>query len=478
MGVLWTFNAFRLNKGNEDNEKEWPQALAIVIGCLAALTTGMLTSWSSPFLLKITKDKENYDISEHDASFFTIVHPAAMIVTCVIFSILCDTIGRKKTLLLITIPHLLSWVLAALAQNVYVFYASRICAGIGDGCMYAALPMYIGEVASPKVRGTWGNCMVSAMYLGEFLIHVIGCFLGVKETSYACIPLVGLFFVLFCFMPESPYYCVIKGKEDEAKQALKFLKRKHDIEEDYEMLKNDVKRQMSESGTWKDFFMIKSNRKALMSAIFLRSSQQLGGTTVFIMNTQFIFEKAKGGVSPEVSSMIYLGLCLILNIVVIIFVVERLGRRLCYILSLSLSAIPLLVLSVYFFIDQHVHDVDISFLNWIPIVAMISYLIFNSFGMAVIPTLMLGELFSTSVKSKAMTVLMIDFGLMIFVTNNILYALQSVIGLCGPFLFFAICNIISTFLSFFLVPETRGKTLEQIQQTLKKEVADKHEIKR
>ncbi|XP_057661003.1 facilitated trehalose transporter Tret1-like [Diorhabda carinulata] len=474
MGILFNFKFFTKTQ----EEREWPQALAIVTASMAAFVAGLLTSWSSPFLIKITNDKVSYNISEKDASYFTIIQPTAMVLTCVIFSILCDKIGRKRTLLLITVPHLCSWILAAVAKNVYVFYASRCCAGIGDGCLFAALPMYIGEVASPKVRGTWGNCLVSSMYLGEFVIQAMGYFLNVKQTSYACMPISILFFVLFWFMPESPYYLIMQDCDEEAKRALAFLNRKLDVEDDFQKLRMDVKRQMSEAGTWKDLFTIKSNRKALISAIFLRSSQQLGGTTVFIMNIEFIFEKSKGGVSPQVSSMIYLGLCLLLNILVIVFVVERLGRRLCYILSLSLASIPLLVLSVYFFIEKYVSDVDLGFLNWIPIVAMISYQICNSFGMAVIPTLMLGELFSTSVKSKAMTVLMIDFGLMIFVTNNVLHALQSVIGLCGPFLLFAVSNIISAFMTMWLVPETRGKTLEQIQQLLKKEVDERIEVVR
>lgn len=388
-------------------------------------------------------------------------------VTCIMFSYLCDIIGRKKTLLLISIPHLLSWILAAFAKSVYVFYASRIFAGISDGCLFAALPMYIGEVASPKVRGTWGNGMVSAMYLGEFLIHIIGCYFGVADTSYICIPLTVLFFIFFSFMPESPYFYIMKGNHEKGKQALRFLKRKQNIDDDYLALTNDVKRQMSESGSWKDLFCIKTNRKALISAVFLRSSQQLGGTSVFIMNTEFVFEKAKGGVSPETSSMIYLGLCFVLNIIVIVFVVDKLGRRLSYILSLSLSSIPLLILTLYFYFDQFHPELGIGDNNWIPIAAMIVYQLFNSFGMAVIPTLMIGELFSTSIKSKAMTMLIMDFGLMIFLTNNILFNLDRYVGLYGPFLFFALSNIISVILAFFLIPETRGKTLEEIQQSLK-----------
>ncbi|KAG5888466.1 hypothetical protein JTB14_017697 [Gonioctena quinquepunctata] len=443
------------NKQNEQNEKNWPQILAIVIACLAPLGNGLLYAWSSPFLPKITKDKENYDITENEASHFNTIQPLTMIVCCNLFSKLCDIIGRKRTLLLIAVPHIIAWILQAVARTVYVFYAARICAGISDAILFSTLPIYIGEIASPRVRGTWGNGLVTTMMTGQLLINVIGSSFDVVQTSYICISVPIVFFILFSLMPESPYFYIMQNRDEDAKHVLRFLKRRQDVDFDLFVLKMDVERQMSESGTWRDLLTTKSNRKALISGIFLRTSQQLSGMTVFLMYTQYIFEKSGGDISSELASIIFLGLSLILNLLVVVFIVHRLGRRISYVISAIPCAVVLLALSIYFYLDQYCPNVNVAFLNWVPITGMISYQIFSSVGLSVIPTLMLGELYSASVKSKAMAVLMIIFGCAVFISNNVFYFLNSYIGLYAPFLFFAICTSISALLSFVLIPETK-----------------------
>nr|XP_023026697.1 facilitated trehalose transporter Tret1-like isoform X1 [Leptinotarsa decemlineata] len=451
----------------EDLEKKWPQILAIVLACLAPLTNGLQLAWTSPFIPKITKDKEHYDISEEEASYLTIIQPIAMILTSPFSSKLCDIIGRKRTLMLITLPHTMSWILAAVATDIYTFYGSKICSGMASGIAFAALPMYIGEVSCPEVRGTWGNLFSSAIYLGEFVMAILGSYFNVEETSYICISIPILFSILFSFMPESPYFYIMKEKPDYAKTSLRFFKRKVNIDHDFMLLQNDVTRQMSESAEWIDFIKIESNRKALSAAIFLRTSQVFGGLTLFIVYIQFIFEKSGGNVSPELSSMIYTGLSFVLNIFVVIFVVDRLERKSAYICSIGPCSVILLLVSAYFYVDRYYPDTVGTSFKWVPITGMISYMIFASFGVAVIPTLMLGELFSTSVKSKAMTIMSIIFGMLSCVTYYIFHFLYFSIGLYAPFLFLGCCNAISTVLSHFLIPETKGKTLEEIQQALK-----------
>ncbi|CAH1159595.1 unnamed protein product [Phaedon cochleariae] len=465
---IMTMDSVNGNKiGSEEKEKHWSQILALLIGSLGVITNGLLFSWSSPFIPKLTKDKENYDITEDEASYFGTLQPLATLITSGIFSYTSDVIGRRKTLLMIAVPHVCCWILTASAKSVYVFYVARILAGIADAAVYGSFPMYIGEIASPEVRGTWGNCLASAMFLGEFLINVIGAYFGVKATAYICLPLPVIFAVMFYFMPDSPYFCIMKGRYEEAKESLRFFKRKKNVEVDFVRLKADVDRQMSEKGTWLDMVKIDSNRRALIAAAFLRISQQIGGLSVFYMYTQLIFEKSGGDVAPEVSSMLYMGLCFGLNLFVVTFLMSRIRRRTSFIISLSPCAVVLYGMAIYFYLEQYVPEVDVTSFSWLPLTGMILYQIFSSFGITIIPTLMLGELFSASIKSKAMTVLVMVFSVSSFMANMLFYALLSRFGIYAPFLFFAVSNTVSAVLSIYLIPETKGKTLEEIQQMLK-----------
>lgn len=426
----------------------------------------MLFSWTSPSIPKIVDDKINYDISLDEASYFTVLPPVGVIASSLLFSKLNDVIGRKYTLLFIAVPHIVAWTLIATAKSVYMFYISRFISGIADSCLFASLPIYVGEIATPKVRGTWGNAMTFLIYVGQFLINVIGSYTDIKVTAYICVTIPIIFAATFIFMPESPYYYVMKGRMDDAKRSLQVLRQRDDVEEEINMLKVDVTRQMSESGTWKDLVTIKSNRRALYAGIFLRASQQFAGIGSFAVYTQYIFIQAGGNVSATLSAIIFFGLCTILNLCAG-FTLDKLGRRKSYLYSLLLCGITLLLEAIYFYIQQYCPEIDVKFLNWIPLTGMIIYVVFYSFGLGIVPTLMLGELFSASIKGKGLCLLNVLFGVLISTITKLFHLLETNFGLSAPFMFFSISCFISTILSFYFVPETKGKTLEEIQQDLK-----------
>ncbi|CAH0550122.1 unnamed protein product [Brassicogethes aeneus] len=452
--------------------KEWPQICAIFISSLASLCCGLAFSWFSPSLPVIISDKENYDITEDQASYFTVLPPATMMLSVPLFSSLNDRIGRKKVIMIMGVIQIVAWSLVSVANNVYVFYLSRCVNGLGDGCLFTALPMYIGEVSNPKVRGRWGNILTFNIYFGQCLINIIGSNFSIVHTAYIVLVVPIVFLVIFYFFPESPYYLVMKGKEEEAKAALKWLTRKDNIEEDFLQLKYDVARQMSETGTWCDLFKNIAYRKALYAGLFLRISQQLGGISVFAIYTQFIFAKAGTNMSPSNASIIFTGLICILNFIAG-FTIDKFGRRPAYMVSSFFSGVVLFLLSCYFYIDDYQIEIDLSSFKWVPLAGMMVFVFTYSFGLGVVPTLMLGELFSASIKSKGLCFLTIIFGVLVGSLTKLFHILESNYGLFCPFLLFSLSSLIGTILTVYFVPETKGKTLEEIQQALKGEKKEK-----
>ncbi|XP_050500550.1 facilitated trehalose transporter Tret1-like isoform X2 [Diabrotica virgifera virgifera] len=449
-----------------EQEKTWPQIYAVLISAMVGITNGQLYAWASPFMVKIVNDKVNYNITEEQASYFNIINPIFTCLICPFCSKLIDTLGRKKAMLLMTIPEVASWLCAAFAKDVYLFYVSRAFSGIADAMFFTALPPYIGEITTPAVRGKWGNLLAGSYYIGEFLINVIGSYFGVVTSSYICLPLPIIFFVLFSLIPESPYYLLIKGKEEEARKSLVYFRGDKNIDENLNQLKHDVQRQMSESGTWMDLFKIKSNRKAMLAAAFLRCTQQTSGFCIFITYTQFIFQKSGGNLSHELSSIIYLGVQMTLNFIVLTFIVHRFGRRGCYMTSTGANGIVLFLMATYFYLNDYT-NIDVSTFNWFPVVSTVVFQMFGSFGINVIPTLMLSELFSVSIKTKAMVLVSLTFGIVGTFVNYLFYLINTSAGFFAPFYVFAACNILTAIITYFILPETRGKTLEDIQQSLK-----------
>uniref|UniRef100_A0A6P7GED4 Facilitated trehalose transporter Tret1-like isoform X1 n=1 Tax=Diabrotica virgifera virgifera TaxID=50390 RepID=A0A6P7GED4_DIAVI len=449
-----------------EEEKTWPQIYAVLITTMVGITNGQFYAWASPFMVQIINDKANYNITEEQASYFNTINPIFTVLICPFCSKFTDNLGRKKTILLITVPQIAGWVCAALAKDVYLFYVSRAFAGIADAIFFAALPPYIGEITTPGVRGKWGNLLAGSYYIGEFSINVIGSYFGVVRSSYICLPLPIIFFVLFSFIPESPYYLLMKGKEDEAKKSLIYFRGDKTIDQNLNQLKHDDQRQMSESGTWIDLFKIKSNRKALLAAAFLRFTQHTSGLGILITFTQFVFQKSGGNLSHELSSIIYTGVQMTLNFIVLTFIMHRFGRRGCYMTSTGVNGIVLFFMATYFYFNDYT-DIDVSSFNWFPVASTVVFQIFASFGLNVIPTLMLSELFSVSIKTKAMVLIVLTFGAGGALINYLFYLINTSAGFFAPFYVFAFCNILTAVVTYFILPETRGKTLEDIQQSLK-----------
>lgn len=373
----------------------------------------------------------------------------------------------------IAIPQFLSWILIASAENVYIFYLSRFFTGIGEAALFGALPTYIGEISEPHVRGSWGNIVSISIYLGQFMINVVGGYCTIRTTAviFGCIPVIHI--ILMAFVPESPYFYLMRNDVKEARKSLKRLRWMKDVEKELLRLTDDVNRQVSESGTFKDLFVIPTNRKALLISIAIRGCQQLSGLSAFAVYTQYIFDQAGGHLSSTMSAIIFTA-ALVLSISGFAFIVDRFGRKPLMIFSNFTCFVVLLIVATYFYIAQET-EIDISHLKWIPLAGMVSYIILCSSGLGILPTLMLGELFSASIKAKALCILNICFAIYVLSVSKLYQALSHHFGMFVPFYLFSACCLLGVIFSYYYVPETRGKTLEEIQQTLRGRVQDEDE---
>lgn len=377
-----------------------------------------------------------------------------------------DSLGRKKTLLVIGLPQLGAFSMIACCKYSPVFlYVGRFMGGIAEGGCFIALPTYVGEVTEPTVRGILGCCITLMMMLGIISANVVGMFLSITNAAllYATLPIV--YMVAFSRMPESPYYCVIKGRTSEAKSSLQFLRHKTDVEKELAMITEDVTRQLSESGRYVDLLLISSNRKAFVAMVGLRFIQQYTGISPFIMYAQIMFQEATDAISPEGSALIFLGIDCAVTGIVSIFV-DRVGRKPLIVGSCATTGLILLLIGIFFTIRDYT-GTDVSALAWLPLAGIVLYTITYAAGIGMVVNLMLGELFSASIKAKALGVMNILFAISMFSSTKFFQYTMDYIGLSVPFYSFGLLTVLGAVFGVYCVPETKGKTLEQIQQELK-----------
>ncbi|KRT84897.1 membrane transporter [Oryctes borbonicus] len=450
-------------KGARFPGKTWPQVVAIVSASIAFMAAGTIFTWPSPAIPKLLTPE--YNITIDQASYLTVIPPLAMIVGTPPFCILLDKIGRKKNLMILGFLQIVSWLLIAFGTNIYIFYLARCISGLGDACGFATLPTYIAESATPPVRGRYGNMMMIIMFFGQFMINCIGYYCSIKTTALAMLSIPILFLISFYFMPETPYFYVMKNDQSNARKSLQKLRRINDVELELMQITADVQRQMSESSKYSDLWNIKSNRMAVIIANVARGFQQFGGISALLVYTQYIFQQAGGDISSGVAAMIFSGMLSVANVFAN-FISDSLGRKRSMVVSCFFCGIALLSETIFFYLQDNT-NVDVSVASWFPVVGLAVYVLAFTSGLGVVPTLLLGELFSTAIRSKAAMTTNISFAIYLSVLNKLFQYLLTSFGLWVPFLFFSVCLFLSAIGSYFIIPDTKDKTLEEIQQILK-----------
>lgn len=433
---------------------------------LATFTTGVNFCWTSPSIPILMSNSSHIPMTFEEASYLSVIPAFFNIAVSPFYGMLVEVIGRKFCVLLVGIPQLLSLLVTAIAKTKWTLYAGRAMAGIAEAASLTSVPIYIGEVAEANVRSCWGHVAVVSLFLGQFVINVIGTLADIRTTALICCIFPVTHVMLFAFAPESPYYLLKNSKEDKARKALQKLRWRHDVDEEMKSIHQDVIRQMSEASTaFKDLVTIASNRRSLIIALVLRGAQVMSGLPAFEIYASYMFEEAGGGVPHSAAAITFMG-TLAFATALGPFVIWRCGTRPTTILSCLGCAILLTIETAYFVVKERT-DLDVGMFRMVPLMGMISFILICGVGIGILPGLMMGELFSASVKGKASAVCNMVFALTVMMVSKGFQVLAQGFGLHGPFAIFTISTFAFTIICYYCVPETTRKTLEEIQQSLK-----------
>lgn len=425
--------------------------------------------WPSPSLPKLLGDEYHFTVSNEEGSSIAILSLLGDVFGAFIGAALLDRIGRKNTILLSSLPFIISWLMIANSPNIYVLYAARIMAGIADGLAFTAVPMYLGEIAEPKIRGLLCSSCVTIMILGMLVIQCIGSYLSIVTTAYISCFVPVLLLCTFTFMPESPYYLIIKEKFELAKSNLQLLRGTDEVDVEMIRITNAIKEQMHEKSSILDLFKVKSNRKACFIMLGLRTVQQLSGVTAFTFYANTIFLEA-GVESPTTTSLIYFTVQLTATMLSSL-ILDKTGRRPLVLISTIGASVALFTEGLYFYLSTCT-NVDMSEFQIVPAVALISFIVVFSLGLQTIPILLLGELFPTDVKAFALSLADVYFSIIASIIAKFFQFMKDDFGMHVPFFLFAAFCLIGFVFSYYCIPETKGKTLEDIQLFLKGQTSD------
>jgi len=453
--------------GELGQAKKFPQYLAGIAATLGALAAGMVLGWTSPAGEDGVNLIKDYGIPMNKAEFswigsLTTLGAGAI---CIPIGMIADLIGRKTAMLLMVVPFTAGWLLIICSNSLLMFYFGRFITGLSGGAFCVAAPLYTAEIAESEIRGTLGSYFQLMLTIGILASYVLGAAIkNMKTLSIisAIVPLI--FFAAFFFMPETPVYYLKKGKEEAARKSLIRLRgNQYDIEAELQAQREALEETKRSGATFMNSIKSPAAKKGFIIAYGLMLFQQMSGVNSIIFYSSDIFTKAGASIEPNIATII-VGAVQVVSVFLGTLVIDKLGRRILLLASIVVMFLMTLILGVYFYCITFTTAFDN--IKWFAIIPLCIFLILFSFGFGPIPWLMMPEIFAPEVKGVAGSSACLFNWLMAFIVTKFYSDMTEAVQSYGTFWIFSLFCAVGIVFVYFLVPETKGKTLDQIQREL------------
>jgi len=373
-----------------------------------------------------------------------------------------DRISRRRTKIVSGTVYVTGALGAAFAQSYWQILAARFWLGLAVGCASFVSPMYIAELVPPRIRGgvvSFNQLMVT---LGILAAYIVDWGFAPFSNNWrwmfglAVVPGAALAIGMY-FMPFLPRWLVQKGRDDEARGV---LQRYRFDEDDVDGEIAEIK-EVAEKELGLRELVAKGVRRMMIVGIALAVFQQIVGINTVIYYAPTILEFAGQHNTGALTQSVYIGCTNVFFTIVAILLLDKLGRRFFLILGTSCLTLALVGLGIFFHSPSIQHSV-----SWLALACLLFYIFGFAIGLGPVFWLMISEIFPLQMRGPAMAVCtMFNWGFNFLISYTFL-SLTDTITKAGTFwlyAFFAACALV-----FFatVVPETKDRSLEEIQADL------------
>jgi sugar porter (SP) family MFS transporter len=431
---------------------------AVGVAALGGLLFGYDTGVISGAILFITKQFSLSATMEEIVVSSVLVGAVA---GAIIGGALTGRFGRRKMIILAGIIFTASALGTALAPTVSWLIAARVVSGIGIGIASFISPMYIAELVPAKVRGSLVAVNMLAITSGIVVAYLVDyAFSSSGGWRYmfglAAIPSIALIIGMWR-LPDSPRWLISKSKVEQARQILQRARTVSDVSPEI----TDIQKSMEKQGAGglKGLFQ-PSLRMPMIVGLGLAVFQQITGINTVIYYAPTIFKFAGiTAAGPAILAGAGLTMVMWLFHVLAIFLMDRVGRRPLLLVGVAGQIIGLAILGAAFQFQQLA-----SFKSYVAIGGLVIYVACFAFGLGPIFWLLISEIYPLKVRGAAMSAVTVTNWALNLVVAVTFLTLVGVLGHAGTFWLYGVIAIGAWVFLYLLVPETKGKTLEQIEE--------------
>nr|KAF6315403.1 solute carrier family 2 member 6 [Myotis myotis] len=394
--------------------------LATFAAVLGNFSFGYALVYTSPVIPALERSLDpNLSLTKTQASWFGSVFTLGAAAGGLSAMVLNDLLGRKLSIMFSAVPSVAGYALMAGARAFWMLLLGRTLTGFAGGLTAACIPVYLSEIAPPRVRGALGSTPQLMAVFGSLSLYALGLLLPWRWLAVAGEGPVVVMILLLSFMPNSPRFLLSRGRDAEALQALAWLRgAQADIRWEFQQIQDNVQRQSSRM-SWaeaRDPHMY----RPIAIAVFMRFLQQLTGITPVLVYLQPIFTRTAVLLPPQDDAAI-VGAVRLFAVMIAALTMDRAGRK------------------VLLFVSGYA-------MGWGPIT-----------------WLLMSEILPLRARGVASGLCVLVSWLTAFALTNSFLPVVNAFGLQVPFFFFAAICLLNLVFTGCCVPETKGRSLEQIE---------------
>lgn len=372
--------------------------------------------------------------------------------------VLTDKFGRKSILIIVALFFAVSCALTALASSSVLFISARLFGGLAVGAASVLSPMYVAEVSPPDKRGMLVAIYQLAIVIGILCSYIINYWLHDVDNNWRWMFATGivpsvLFFIGLFFIPESPRWLYKAGHKEESLRVLTRIGGEKlanvEIVEIAESL-----RENTSSVSIGELFK-PASRKVMLVGFFLAILVQISGINTIVDYAPKILLAAGVEIKSALLQTSLLGLINFVCTFIAIYFIDKVGRRLLYLIGSMGMAVMLVLLSISFYMQMD---------GIFTLICIMLFLAFFASCIGPVFWTLVSEIFPNRIRGKAVAFASFTQWIFNFLVVLLFPHFLESAGGAATFLFLALMSLIQWFFTYFYVPETKGKSLEEIEK--------------
>ncbi|XP_013185931.2 facilitated trehalose transporter Tret1 isoform X1 [Amyelois transitella] len=456
---------------HEDTQTPLRRQFLICFGTfMVTLGAGSTAGFSAILIPQLQHSKGRHKYSIETISWLASISSFALVFGNLLSGYLMERLGRRRSQLVCVAFFISGWVLIGCSQDIlYLILIGRFITGLCQGWLGPLGPVFVGEISSPIYRGFFLAAMSLGIAAGVFMSHLFGTLLHWSYAAFLCgsFPLVGG--IVLYHAPESPAWLASRNRIDECIASFQWYRgtspeMKSELDK---MIAEQTKRDNSKGKIEALKLNIKKPEfyKPLFVMTLFFIITQLSGVNVICAYTTDMMNELIGGHTNKKTvyiAMLSIDVLRCVSLCLACVLLRRLGRRPLAMFSGIFTSLSLITLALYLYL------VDTRVIRHItPIISlglMAMYIIVSNLGISPLPWNMVGELFATETKGIGSGISVMMTSIAFFGTVKTAPAMFESIGHHGTYLFYGLSTLIGTLFLFFYLPETKGKTLLQVEE--------------